>query len=156
MLSRQRACRCATRISQTFERSAADNPRRGPPECARRGLGRCRRLSLRLSARVSALRVALAGPLAQRSARCVSGCAWRGADLSAALFPIIALPGSEIAPPLALQIRRCSLGCNGSLLGQTCHARLWPAGPLMTLSGHHLCIATTQDKVDLQGDEGAF
>src|SRR5712671_1897897 len=54
--------------------------------------------------------------------------------ITVALVPIIALPGSEIAPPLALQIRRCSLGCNGSLLGQTCHARLWPAGPLMTLS----------------------
>src|SRR5258708_1806349 len=54
------------------------------------------------------------------------------------LLPIIALPGSEIAPPLALQIRRCSLGCNGSLLGQTCHARLWPAGPLMTRSGHQV------------------
>jgi hypothetical protein len=51
-----------------------------------------------------------------------------------ALLPIIAIPGSEIAPPLALQIRRCSLGCNGGLLGQTCHARLWPAGPLMVES----------------------
>src|SRR5882762_8976980 len=115
---------------------ARGHPRRGPPECARRGLGRSRgRLSHWLSARMSALRVALYG-----AARSINGALRQvgapGATLILALLPIIALPGSEIAPPLGLQIRRCSLGCNGSLPGQTCHARLWPAGPLMTHSCH--------------------
>ena len=39
--------------------------------------------------------------------------------------PIVAVPGSEIAPPWAAapRIRRGSLDCNGSLLRQTCRTR---------------------------------